>query len=78
MLTLFVDKSTLTTHFKLTELQEYSKKHNARVIIRGHAKIIDGIVCTLADKSMIMCEALKAVKEEMEKEEMLGEVARRG
>ena len=65
MLTLFVDKTFVTTHAHLEELREYSKKWNARVIIRGHAEIVKGETSLIVDRASTICEALKVMRGEL-------------
>jgi len=72
MITLFCEKTDLETgRFPIEELQSFSKRTGATVIVRDYAIITYGIIQWLnyqpIDKAMILCEALREVSHECQK-----------
>lgn len=66
MITLFAEKKDIESgQFPIQELQAFSERTGARVVIRGYAKIEQGIITYLFDRSMIICEALRKVQNEV-------------
>jgi len=66
MITLVCQKSEVQSgQFPIDELQKFSKRTGAKIIIRNYAIIRDGVISFIADRSMIICEALRAVQNEI-------------
>ena len=68
MITLFCEKQNLENgQFPIDELQAFSKRTGATVIVRDYAIITYGIIQWLnyqpIDKAMILCEALREVSQ---------------
>ena len=69
MITLVTEKKHVDSgKFPIDELQGFSKRTGATVIVRDYAIITHGIIQWVGhvpiDRAMVLCEALRAVSEE--------------